>query len=124
MVEIADIFRIHGPDYRAQVGDRRLPAHLRARHDSEPCRTEALGGQLYDGDTCRDDPYRDHSGKNRHGPKGQNGQAHAGRENQQSLLLPVTHVMVPFTLPAELRAVARSHQQTLDHILFRSSSEA
>jgi hypothetical protein len=124
MVEIADIFRIHGPDYRAQFGDRMLPAHLRAMHDIEQCRTEALGGQLYYCDTCRDYHYSYHSCKNRHCPKCQNDQAQAWLENQKSLLLPVTHFMVTFTLPAELRAVARSHQKTIYNILFRSSSEA
>src|SRR5262247_444171 len=124
MVEIADIFRIHGPDDRAQLGDRMLPSHLRAMHDIEPCRTEALGGQLDYGDKCRDYHYSDHACQNRHGPKCQNGQAQAWLENQKSLLRPVTHFMVTFTLPAELRAVARRHQKTLDNILFRSSSEA
>jgi hypothetical protein len=124
MVEIADIFRIHGPDYRAQFGDRMLPSHLRAMHDIEQCRTEALGGQLYYCDKCRDYHYSYHSCKNRHCPKCQNGQAQAWLENQKSLLLPVTHFMVTFTLPAELRAVARSHQKTIYNILFRSSSEA
>jgi Transposase zinc-binding domain len=124
MVEIADIFRIHGPDYRAQCGDRMLPSHLRAMHDIAQGRTEALGGPLYDCDTCRDDHDRYHSCQNRPGPKCQNGQAHAWLENPQSLLRPVTHVMVTFTRPAELSAVARSHQKTLDNILFRSSSEA
>lgn len=124
MVEIADIFRIHGPDYRAQFGDRMLPSHLRAMHDIEQCRTEALGGHLYYCDTCRDYQYSYHSCKNRHCPKCQNGHAQAWLENQKSVLLPVTHFMVTFTLPAALRAVARSHQKTIDNILFRSSSEA
>jgi hypothetical protein len=44
MVEIADIFRIHGPEYRAKFGDRMLPSHLRAMQDLERCRTEMLGG--------------------------------------------------------------------------------
>jgi hypothetical protein len=123
-VEIADLFRIHGPDYRAQFGDRMLPSHLRAMHDMEPGRTEALGGQLYDWDQCRDDHDSYHACQHRHGPKCQNGQAQAWLANQQRLLLPVTHCMVTFTLPAELRAVARSHQKTIDTILFRSSSEA
>ena len=47
MVEHADIFRLHGPDYRTQFGDWMLPSHLRAMHDIARCRTEALGGQLY-----------------------------------------------------------------------------
>jgi len=124
MGERAAIFRIHGPADRAQLGDRMLPAPLRAMHDIEPCRTAALGGQLYDGDTCRDDHDRDHACQNRHGPTGQNDQAHAWLEHQQSWLLPVTHVMVTCTRPAALSAVARRPQQTLDTSLCRSSSEA
>jgi hypothetical protein len=93
-------------------------------HDIEQCRTEALGGQLYDCDTCRDDHDSYHSCQNRHCPTCQNDQAHAWLENQKSLLLPVPHFMVTFTLPAELRALARRHQKTLYNILFRSSSEA
>jgi len=122
--ESADICRLHGPDDRAQCGDRRLPSPLRARPDIEPCRTAALGGQLYDCDTCRDDHDSYHACQNRPGPTGQHGPAHAWLENQKRVLRPGTHVMVTCTRPAALRAVARSHQQTLDHSLLRASSEA
>jgi Putative transposase len=40
------------------------------------------------------------------------------------LLLPGAHFLLTFTLPEELRAVARSHQKTIYHILFRSAAEA
>jgi hypothetical protein len=46
MVELAELCRWHGPAYRAQFGDQRLPRHRRARQDIEQCRTAALGGQL------------------------------------------------------------------------------
>jgi hypothetical protein len=45
-------------------------------------------------------------------------------EKQQNLLLPVTHFLVTFTLPEELRSLARANQKTLYNILFRASSEA
>ena len=124
MVELADIFRLHGPDYRAQCGDRMLPSHLRAMHDIERGRTEALGGQLYACQQCGDDHYSYHSCKNRHCPKCQNDHAEAWLEHPQSLLLPVPYFLVTFTLPEELRASARSHQQTLSNLLFRASSAA
>ena len=44
MVEVADIFRLHGPAVPGQFGDRMLPSHLRAMEDIEQCRTERLGG--------------------------------------------------------------------------------
>jgi hypothetical protein len=124
MVEIADIFRIHGPAYRAQFGDRMLPSHRRAMQDIERCRTEPLGGQVYHGETCQAYHYSYHSCKNRHCPKCQQDHAQQWLEHQQRLLLPVPHFMVTFTLPAELRGLARRHQKTLYHLLFRSSAEA
>jgi hypothetical protein len=124
MVEIADVFRTYGPEYRAKFGDRMPPSHLRAMHDIEQCRTPALGGQVFYCEKCQDHQYSYHSCKNRHCPKCQNDQAEQWLENQKSLLLPVTHFMVTFTLPDELRTLARSHQKTIYNRLFRASSEA
>ncbi len=39
-------------------------------------------------------------------------------------MLPVPHFLVTFTLPDELRAVARSNQKTIYNLLFRASSAA
>jgi putative transposase/transposase-like zinc-binding protein len=124
MVEIADIFRLHGPDYRAKFRDRMPPSHLRAMEAIEHCRTEALGGQLYFCDHCQKHHYSFHSCQNRHCPKCQNDQANEWLDNQKNLLLPVNYFMVTFTLPEELRSLARSHQQISYNILFRASSEA
>jgi hypothetical protein len=124
MLEVADIFRLHGPDYRARFGDRMLPSHRRAMQDIEQCRTATLGGQLYYCSQCDDQRYSYHSCKNRHCPKCQNDQANEWLAAQQSLLLPVTHFLVTFTLPAELRALARSNQKTIYNLLFRASSAA
>jgi hypothetical protein len=44
MVEIADIFRCYGPQYRAKYGDKILPSHRQAMGAIERCRTAALGG--------------------------------------------------------------------------------
>ena len=43
---------------------------------------------------------------------------------QQTLLRPIPHFLVTFTLPAELRASARSNQKTIYNLLFRASSQA
>jgi len=122
MVEVADIFRLHGAAYRAKFGSRMLPSHLRAMRDIEQCRTAALGGQLYYCEQCLEHRYSYHSCQNRHCPKCQNDQADEWLENQKSLLLPITHFLVTFTLPDELRAVARAHQKTVYNLLFRASA--
>jgi hypothetical protein len=57
MLELADIFRRHGPDYRAAFDHRLLPSHRRAMRDIEDCRTEALGGHLYRCRDCGQDHY-------------------------------------------------------------------
>jgi hypothetical protein len=124
MLEVADIFRLHGPDYRAHFGNRMLPSHHRAMQDIEQCRTPSLGGQLYYCAQCHEQRYSYHSCKNRHCPKCQNEQANDWLAEQQSLLLPVTHFLVTFTLPAELRALARSNQKTIYNLLFRASAAA
>jgi hypothetical protein len=124
MLEVAEIFRLHGPPYLARFSQRMLPSHRRAMHDIQRCRTESLGGQLYYCQKCDAQRYSYHSCKNRHCPKCQNDQANQWLEEQQRLLLPVPHFLVTFTIPEELRAVARSNQRTIYNILFRASSEA
>jgi hypothetical protein len=124
MIEMAEIFRLHGEEYRAKFGQRMLPSHFRAMEDIEQCRTESLGGQLYYCHQCQAERYSYHSCKNRHCPKCQNDEANQWLEEQKSLLLPVPHFMVTFTLPAELRDVARSNQKLIYNMLFRASSEA
>jgi len=124
MLEVADIFRLHGPAYREKFSNRMLPSHHRAMQDIESCRTESLGGQLYYCAQCDQHRYSYHSCKNRHCPKCQNEQANQWLQEQSELLLPTHHFLVTFTLPAELRAVARSHQKTIYNLLFRASAAA
>jgi len=57
-------------------------------------------------------------------PKCQNQQANEWLKEQSELLLPTHHFLVTFTLPEELRALARSHQKTIYNLLFRASSAA
>jgi Putative transposase/Transposase zinc-binding domain len=124
LLEVADIFRLHGPGYRAQFGKQMLPSHRRVMQDIEQCRTDSLGGQLYYCAHCDKLRYSYHSCKNRHCPKCQNEQANEWLKAQQSLLLPTHHFLVTFTLPAQLRPIARSNQKTIYNLLFRASSAA
>jgi hypothetical protein len=124
MVEVAEIFRLHGPAYRAQFASRMLPSHRRAMQDIEQCRTATLGGQLYFCAHCQEQRYSYHSCKNRHCPKCGNEQANEWLATQQSLLLPTPYFLVTFTLPQELRALARRKQKLLYNLLFRASSQA
>jgi len=124
VTELADIFRQYGPSYREQYGKRMPPSHLQAMRDIERCRTAALGGQVYHCPDCQETIYRYHSCRNRHCPKCQNGKAAAWLSTQQDLLLPVPYFMLTFTLPQELRSLARANQYLFYNTLFRASADA
>ena len=124
MVELAEIFRRYGGQYREKYGARMPPSHLDAMTDIERCRTEALGGQVYQCPECGEKRYSYHSCQNRHCPKCQNGAGQEWLEQQEALLLPVPYFLLTFTLPEELREVARSHQKLVYGLLFRASAAA
>jgi len=123
-MDLADIFRQYGPAYRAKFGAQMPPSHRAAMCAIENCRTEALGGHLYYCPTCDEQWYSYHSCRNRHCPKCQHGAAQDWLAKQCQLLLPVPYFLVTFTLPAELRQTARSHQQVIYNLLFRSAAAA
>jgi len=126
MPELADVFRRHGSEYREKYLGRILPSHLRAMRDIEHCRTETMGGHAYlcPDEACGKMVYSYHSCKNRHCPKCRNDDAETWLQKQQDKLLPVPHFLVTATLPAELRALARSHQKIIYSILFKASADA
>jgi len=124
MVEMAEIFRRHGPQYRAKYGDKMLPGHWKVMHNIERCRTVELGGHVYTCEECEETIYHYHSCRDRHCPKCQNGKAQQWLEKQQDLLPAASYFMLTFTLPSEIRRVARSHQKLFYNLLFRTSADA
>jgi hypothetical protein len=122
VTELAEVFEQHGPQYRALFGDKMLPSHHQAMRAIERCRTPTLGGHIYICDACGETQYLYHSCRNRHCPKCQNNKAYLWLEKQQATLLPVTYFLLTFTLPAELRQVARGNQQLIYGLLFRASA--
>jgi hypothetical protein len=109
VLELADIIRAAGPELCAQCAV--LPSQKRALEAILQCRTPALGGELYLCDQCRTAHYSYHSCGNRHCPKCHGQQTEEWLEKQRSRLLPCSYYLLTFTLPAELRGLARSHQK-------------
>jgi hypothetical protein len=124
MLEVADIVRLHGAAYRARFGDRLLPSHARAMHDIEACRTAYFGGHLKQCDSCGRKRFSYHSCGNRHCPKCHGEQTERWLERQRARILPCRYYLLTFTLPGELRALARSHQKALYAALMRSAAAA
>ena len=124
MITLGDIFRRYGPQYRARYGHHMSADQHVALHAIEQCRTEALGGHVYTCPSCQTTRYSYHSCRNRHCPTCQHQATQAWLAEQQGLLLPVPYFLVTFTLPSELRAVARAHPETIYPLLFRTSAAA
>ena len=124
MIEIAEIFQLYAPQYLQLYGDKILPSHRNAIEKLCQCRTEPLGGQTWFCEPCDQFHYSYHSCKNRHCPKCQNDDATLWLDKQTEKLLPTHYFMVTFTLPREIRAVARSNQKTVYSLFFQTSAQA
>src|SRR5262245_4413301 len=96
-LEVADIFREHGPRYRE--------AHvLRSEQDRvmraiEQCRTAALGGHLERCTRCGYEVPSYNSCRNRHCPKCQALRQAKWVDERMGRILPVHHFHVVFTIP-------------------------
>jgi Putative transposase/Transposase zinc-binding domain len=123
-LELAEIFRRYGESYRQKYASRMPSTHLKAMRAIEQCRTEALGGQVYRCPDCGQEQYTYHSCRNRHCPKCQNENAERWLMSQQDLLLPVPYFMLTFTIPAGFNEVARSHQNLIYDLIFKTSAAA
>jgi hypothetical protein len=124
MTTLGEIFRRYGAAYRARFGRSLSTSQVQAMQAIAQCRTEALGGHVYTCASCQITRYSYHSCRNRHCPTCQQDDTQAWLAEQQALLLPVPYFLVTFTLPSELRAIARQQPETIYPLLFRTSAAA
>jgi hypothetical protein len=122
-LEVADIFRIHGPAWRqAQRGHLSL-AQLKVMSAIEQCRTAALGGHVLHCDECGADEVSYNSCRNRHCPRCQASAAKRWLEARQADLLPVEYYHVVFTLPAPIADIAYYNKAVVYRLLFDVAAE-
>jgi hypothetical protein len=117
-LELADIFRAHGPAWRAQQHGHLSLAQLKVMSAIEQCRTAALGGHLLRCQACGTDQISYNSCRNRHCPKCQSSAAQRWLEARQADLLPVEYYHVVFTLPAPIADIAYQNKAVLYGLLF------
>jgi hypothetical protein len=123
VISLAEVLRRHWPAYERKFGARLLPSHRRAVQAILSCRTPALGAQLY-GCACGRRELVYHSCNHRACPQCGHADATEWLARQRRRLLPVPYYLVTFTVPEQLRALIRSHQQTLYPLLLRESAGA
>lgn len=122
MVELADIFRRYGADYLKRFGDAVLPSHRRAIRDIVDCRTAALGAHRYACDHCGREHYVYHSCRNRSCPKCHATDTEAWLDVRRKELLAVPYFHVVFTVPEELRQVARRNQAVVYGLVMKAAA--
>ena len=107
-LEVADIFRDHGPAWRSANAGHISLGQLKVMSAIENCRTAALGGHVArcENETCAYTQIAYNSCRNRHCPKCQGGAAREWLAEREKELLPVPYFHVVFSLPAQIADIA------------------
>jgi len=122
-LEVADIFRAHGPAWRkANAGHVSLD-QLKVMSAIETCRTAALGGHVARCEKCAHTLIAYNSCRNRHCPKCQGAAAREWLSEREAELLPVPYYHVVFTLPAAITDIAYQNKAVIYDLLFKASAE-
>jgi hypothetical protein len=122
-LEVADIFRAHGPAWRRKQAGHLSLGQLKAMSAIEQCRTAALGGHVLRCETCDTIEVSYNSCRNRHCPKCQARAARRWLEARQTDLLPVEYYHVVFTLPEPIGALAYTNKAAIYRLLFDVAAE-
>jgi len=123
-IELADIMRQFGPLYLQKFSASMPASHKQALLDIQRCRTEAMGGHVYQCDDCGRRLYVYHGCRNRHCPACHREQTSKWLDQRTSELLPCDYFHVTVTLPQTLRALFRSNQRALYSLLMRTANDA
>jgi len=122
-LEVADIFRAHGPAWRQSQREHLSLGQLKVMSAIEQCRTAALGGHVLRCDACEHVEISYNSCRNRHCPKCQARAAQRWLDARQADLLPVAYYHVVFTLPAPISAIAYANKAVIYRLLFEVAAE-
>ena len=122
-LEVADIFRDHGPAWRREHAGHISLGQLKVMSAIERCRSAALGGHVLRCDGCDKTQIAYNSCRNRHCNKCQGSVAKRWLEARQIDLLPVEYYHVVFTLPAPLRDIAWHNKTVIYNLLFQAAAQ-
>jgi hypothetical protein len=123
VLEVADIFRGHGPAWRqANAGHVSLD-QLKVMSAIENCRTAALGGHVLRCENCAQTVIAYNSCRNRHCPKCQGAAAREWLAEREAELLPVPYFHVVFSLPGRIADIAYQNKAVIYGLLFKASAE-
>lgn len=121
MVEVQDVFRECGDEYRET--HRMQLTHHKVMNKIERCRTSAMGGHVDQCDECGYKHISYNSCRNRHCPKCQTLSKERWIEARKEDLLSTQYFHVVFTIPDTINPIAYQNQKVVYNILFQASSE-
>jgi hypothetical protein len=122
-LEVADIFRGHGPAWRRANAGHVSLGQLKTMTAIESCRTAALGGHVSRCEKCAHTQISYNSCRNRHCPKCQGAAAKDWLAAREADLLPVPYYHVVFTLPAAIADIVYQNKAVIYDLLFKASAE-
>jgi len=120
-IEVADVVRLVADEFLASP--RYTAWHMKALRDILSCRTSALGGHLYVCDHCGHEVPSYNSCRNRHCPRCQSLAQARWIEERKERILPTHYFHLVFTLPAELRPLAKKHPRPVYNLLIKAAAE-
>jgi len=123
VLEVADIFRAHGPSWRHEQRGHLSVGQLKVMSAIESCRSAALGGHALRCSACAQPQIAYNSCRNRHCPKCQSSAAQRWLDARQADLLPIDYYHVVFTLPAPISAIAYTNKELVYGLLFDLAAE-
>ena len=122
-LEVADIFRDHGPAWRRERAGHLSLGQLKVMSAIEHCRTAALGGHVERCQDCGHSRIAYNSCRDRHCPKCQGAVARQWLAAREADLLPVEYYHVVFTLPAPIGQIAYYNKSVIYGLLFQAAAE-
>jgi hypothetical protein len=125
MLEVADIFRDHGPAWREANRGHVSLEQIKVMSAIERCRSAALGGHVArcENAACGHTLIAYNSCRNRHCPKCQAAASREWLAEREAELLPVPYFHVIYTLPAELRELAYQNKTVVYGLLIKAAAE-
>ena len=124
-LEVAEIFRDHGPAWRDANRGHVSLEQLKVMSAIERCRTAALGGHVArcENEGCAYTVIAYNSCRDRHCPKCQAAASREWLAEREAELLPVEYFHVVYTLPAPIADIAYQNKRVIYDLLFKAAAE-
>ena len=122
-LEVADVFRLSGTQYKSAQHGRLSLAQLKVMSAIARCRSAQLGAHHLHCEHCHTDAIAYNSCRNRHCPKCQGSSAKRWFAAREQQLLPVEYYHVVFTLPGEVAQLAFYNKAQMYQLLFKAASQ-